>query len=179
MGMKTHASFVLKEEGRDGLKKLEESMRVLGHPVEYDKLRALGLYPLWMEALTLRVIQELFNYRDEDFIELGKFHARDSVVIRTFVKYFLSIETVARNIPTVWSKYFTEPGEFKVVEFDKEKKRAIFRIEGFDFHPLHCQINIGIFSALVELLTKKEAACRETKCIYKGDEYDEFVVEWQ
>jgi predicted hydrocarbon binding protein len=179
MGMKTHVDFVRKKEGEKGVKKLEEAMRELGHPIEYKKLKALGLYPLWWEALTLRVMQELFRYDDEKFVEVGEFHAKDSVVIRVFVKYFISIESVAKNISKVWEKYFTEPGEFTVEEFDKEKKSAVFRIKGFDFHPLHCQINRGIFSALTELLTKsRSVVCQETKCVYKGDEYDEFLVTW-
>ncbi len=178
MGMKTHAEFIVKKKGEESLKKLEDAMVNIGHPVKYKSLRAFHFYPLSLEALTLVMIEKLFHFRDEEFQELGKFHARNSVVIRTFLRYFLSIDTVAENIAKVWRRYFTEPGEFKVIEFDKEKRRAIFRIENFDFHPIHCQINIGIFIALIKLLTKSEASCKETKCVYKNDEYDEFLVEW-
>ena len=178
MGMRTHAEFIFKEEGEEGLKRLEDIMTKLGYPIKYKKLKATTFYPLGLEAVTLVVIQRLFNYKDEKFQEIGVFHAKSSIVIRIFLKYFLSLESMAKNISKVWEKYFTVPGEFRVVEFDKKRRLAIFRIENFKFHPLHCQINIGILSTLVGLLTKRKGTCKETKCVHRGDDYHEYLLEW-
>lgn len=177
MGMKTHAEFILKEEGKEGLEKLEETMENLGHPIKFKEIRGTTFYPLGLEALVLVAMQRLFNYDDKKFQEMGRFHSKFSLIIRLFMKYFISFDRMVKESPNIWRKYFTG-GELKVVEHDEEKKYAIFRVEDFRFHSLHCQIMTGILAMVVQMMVKGKAVCEETKCVFRGDEYHEFLLKW-
>ena len=77
----------------------------------------------------------------------------------------------------MYKKYFTT-GSLKIVEYDKERKYIVGRIENLRTYPTHCQYLMGYFSSLIEMVTKKVVVCEEIKCIYSGDKYHEFLVKW-
>ncbi len=176
-GMKTHAKFILEKEGKEGLKKLEEAMAQIGYPVKYDKIKATALYPLGAEALTLVAIKRLFNYDKETFIEMGKFHAKFSLIIRLFMRYFFSPQRIQKEAPKIWKSYFTV-GRLEVLDLDMERKSVIFRIYDFKFHPIHCILLLGIFPTVLQMIFKNPVKCEETKCIHRGNQYHEFILKW-
>ncbi len=178
MGMKTHADYILNMEGEEGLVKLENVLAELGEPIKYKELRKMNFYPLWREALTLVAIQRVFSYKDEDFKELGRFHSKLSLIFRLFLKRFFSFGKIAKEIPKVWNKYFTHPGEFEVVEFSEENRRAVFRLKNFSFHPLHCLVRMGILEGLTKIVAGTAGTCVETRCTYRGDAYHEYQLKW-
>jgi len=175
LGFKTEAKFVLKEEGEEGLKKLEDQMAKLGYP--YGEIKAMDFYPLGLLAVNMLVIKRLFNYDDKKFQEMGKFEAKSSLIIRLFMKYFVSLERVAKEAPKMWRKYYTV-GDLKVPEVNQEKRYIIIRIENFSLHPILCQILIGYFHSIVRMVLKGEITCEETKCVFRGDECHEFLMKW-
>jgi hypothetical protein len=175
LGFKTEAEFVLKEEGKEGLKKLENTMKELGFP--YKKIKIMSFYPLGLLAVALVVIKRLFNYDDKKFQEMGKFESKSSLIIRLFMKYFVSLDRIAKEAPRIWREYYTV-GKFKVVEHDEDKKYIILRLEEFMFHPILCQVLIGYFLSIIKMVVKSEPICEETKCLHCGDKYHEFLVKW-
>ena len=177
MGIKTHADFVLKEEGKEGLEKLEKAMEGIGRPIKFKKIKSTSHLPLGVEAIVLVVIQRLFNYDDKKFQEIGVFHTKLSLIIRLFMKYFVSFDKMKIEAPKIWRKYFTV-GDLKITSLDKEKKCATFRVDDFKFHPLHCQILIGTFITIIQMMVNGKATCEETKCIYRGDDCHEFLLKW-
>jgi len=176
-GIKTHGEFILKEEGEEGLKKLEETMANLGYPIGFKKVRATTLYHFGVEAIILVAIKRLFNYDDKKFQEMGKFHAKVSLIIRLFMKYFISLERMAKEGQKLWRRYFTI-GELKVVEIDERGRHLSFRVENFKFHPLHCQILIGSLSTIIQMIIGKPVTYEEVKCLHRGDDHHEFLVTW-
>lgn len=177
IGMKTHGQFILKEEGEEGLKKLEDAIAELGHPIKFREVKATTSYPFGIEAVVLLAIKRLFNYDDERFQEMGRFHTKMSLIIRLFMKYFVSLEKVSKESSQMWRRYFTV-GDFEIVEIDKEKRRIIFRVKNFQFHPLHCQILKGSISVIIQMIVGHKVTAEETKCIHRGDEYHEFLLKW-
>jgi hypothetical protein len=175
LGFKTEAKFVLKEEGEEGLKRLEDQMAKFGYP--YSEIKTMDFYPLGLLAVALVVIKRLFNYDDKKFQEMGKFEAKSSLIIRLFMKYFVSLEKVAKEAPKMWRKYYTV-GDLRVLKVDQEKRHIIIRIENFSLHPILCQILIGYFHSIVRMVLKGEITCEETKCVFRGDEYHEFSMKW-
>jgi len=175
LGFQTEAKFVLKEEGEEGLKKLEAQMAKLGYP--YSKIKTMDFYPIGLLAVNMLVIKRLFNYDDKKFQEMGKFEAKSSLIIRLFMKYFVSLERVAKESPKMWRKYYTV-GDLKVPEINQEKRYIIIRIENFSLHPILCQILIGYFQSIVRMVLKGETTCEETKCVFRGDECHEFLMRW-
>jgi len=177
MGMKGHAEFILKEEGEEGLKKMEETITNLGYPIKYKEIKLMSFYPIGLEAVTLIVIKKLFNYDDKKFQEMGKFGVKVSFLLRIFTRYFVSLEKFAKVAPGMWKKGGAL-GDFKIGEYNIDKRCLILRIENFSLHPLYCQVFRGYFSKGLQMIIGKETTCQETKCTFRGDEYHEFLLKW-
>ncbi len=177
MSIKGEADFILKEEGEEGLKKLEETVANLGFPIKFNEVKSMDFYPLYVEAVMLVAIKKLFNYDEKKFQEMGRFESKLSLIIKLFIKYFVSLERAIKVAPRMWRENYTV-GNLKVAEFDEEKKYALLRIENFRFHPLHCQDLKGYFSGVIQMIVGKPVTCQEMKCIHRGDEYHEFLMKW-
>ena len=177
MGMKGHAEFILKEEGEEGLKKLEETITNLGYPIKYKEMKLMAFYPVGLEAATLILIKRFFRYDDKKFQEMGKFGVKISFLVRLFTRYFVSVEKFAKLAPDMWKKGGAL-GDFKIVEYDIPKKRLVLAIENFSLHPLYCQVFTGYFSKGLQMIIGKETTCEETKCTHRGDDYHEFLLKW-
>ena len=176
-GLKSIAEFIFRKEGKEGLKKLEDVMAGLGYPNKYRKIKSMDFYSVESIAVMLLVAKRLFNYTDEDFQEMGGFDAKFSLILRLFMKYLVSIDKAVKEVPKMWKIYFTV-GNLKVVEYDKEKKRGILRLEGFHSSLPHCQYLIGYFSTIVQMIVGNKAICEEKKCSFWGDEHHEFLLKW-
>jgi hypothetical protein len=174
---KNIAKFILKEEGEEGLKKLEDTITSLGYPIEYKKLETMSFYPLGLLGITFLSIKRLFNYDNRKLQEIGSFQAKISLIMRLFMRYFVSLERIRKEVPKMWRNYFTV-GELKVVEIDKNKRHVVIRLENFRLHPTHCQDLIGYFSTVLQMVVKAKTTGEETKCIHKGAEYHEFLLKW-
>ncbi len=175
--MKGDLEYVLHKEGAEGLKKLEDEMARLGYPIRFKELRAMELYPVGVEAITFLVIKKLFNFDEEEFRKMGEFNSKVSLLIRLFMKYFVSLELLAKQAPKLWREYYSL-GDLKIIEINKEKKYMIIRIENFYHHPIHCLTVEGYFVSIVKMVVKAPVTCKETKCINRGDEYHEYLMKW-
>ena len=170
---KGYGEFILKEEGEEGLKKLEETMAKLGHPIKYREMKEMTFYPVGYQILTLELIKRLFNYDDEKFQEMGRFIVKVSLIVKVSMKYFLRRLRTGQRVPGIWRKIYTI-GDFKEVEVNREKGYAVYRIENFHIHPILCQTIIGYIASLLQMIVGYEVIGEETKCVHKGDEYHEF-----
>ena len=172
---KTAPKFIVKERGKEGLKKLEDTMAGLGYPIR--EIRAMDFYPVGLYVVMLVVIKRLFNFNKEKFIEMGRFESKVSIIIRLFVRFFFSIDRTVKQVSKIWRAYFPF-GDISVAELDKEKRYGVFRIENFRLHPLHCYILRGYLPSVVQMVVGSETTCQETKCVHQGDEYHEFLLRW-
>lgn len=177
VALKSHEDFIIKEEGEEGLKKLEEMMAELGCPIKYKEIKIMDFYPIGLEAVALLAIQKIFNFDEEKFEEIGIFQSKISLIIKLFMKYFGSIKMVIQRAPEIWRKYYTV-GNLRIVEFDEDKGYAILRIEDFNIHWLHCRHIKGYCYNVVKMIVKKPVTCQETKCLSFGDKYHEFLLKW-
>jgi hypothetical protein len=145
--------------------------------MKFKDIRIMNFYPFGLEALTLVLIKKLFNYNDSKFKEMGIFQAKVSFIIRLFLKYFISIDRICKEFPKISREHFSI-GDFEVSELNKEKKYIVLRINNFKFHPLHCQVLKGVLLGGLQMVVKGFVTCDEIKCIYKGDDYHEFLLKW-
>ena len=176
--IRTYGEFILKEEEEKGLKKLEDEMAKVGYPIKYKKIKVTSFFPLALQAVNLTVVKRLFGYNDKKFQEMGRFESKaDTMIIRFFMKYFISLDIAAKAVPKMWRTYFTV-GDIKAIELNKEKKYIILRLENFYHTPIICENLKGYFQGLTKMIVKKETICEETKCIHKGDDYHEFLLTW-
>ena len=174
-GLKSEMKFIFDKEGAEGLKKLEDTITKLGYPLKYKEIIGMAFYPVGLEAVVLLAIKRLFDYDDKKFQEIGRHLAKYPLVVRLFISYFSSPEEVLMKNLKMWRKAFTI-GDIKVVEFNLKKKYMIMRLENFKVHPLFCQVFIGSISSTAELFIKTKIVCEEVKCVFRGDEYHEFLL---
>ena len=176
--IKEVAQFILKEEGEEGLRKLEDAITKAGYLLEYKNIKTMEFYPLGLEAAILVAAERIFNYNEKKFQEAGEFAPKSSVIlIRIFMKYFISLPRVVKEVPRIWRKHYTV-GDLKSIELNEKEKYAILRLENFQYVPMACHIFRGYFIGALKMVLKTKATCEETKCIYRGDDYHEFLVKW-
>lgn len=176
MAPRNVAEFLLREKKEEGLKKLEDTMRKLGYPIKYKEIKIMNFYPLGLLATTYLVIRKLFNFDDKKFQEIGSFQAKYSFFLRIFGRHFFSYKKIAKKVPRMWRTYYTI-GDL-TAEFDEKERYAILRLDNFRCHPLHCQANIGYFSAVLQMVVGSKVTCKETRCVFRGDEHHEFLLKW-
>lgn len=172
--LKAYGDFILKEEGKEGLKKLEKEMKESGYPVQYEKVKGMEFFPISYQAVTIELIKNIFNYDSERFREIGRFSAKFSLIVRLVAKYFFSVEKVVGRVAKIWRKHYTV-GDIEIVEADTEHKHSVVRVKNFKVHPLQCEVLKGYLESLLQMVVGEERVGKETKCVFRGDEYHEFV----
>jgi hypothetical protein len=93
------------------------------------------------------------------------------------MKYLVSLDKAVGVAPEMWRRYYTV-GNLKVTRYDKKNRYVILRLENFRSVLMGCQILIGYFSCIIQMIINKKVTCKETKCVFRGDEYDEFLLKW-
>ena len=70
----------------------------------------------------------------------------------------------------------SQPEEEKRYE---EKKYIVLREEDFRFHPVICVYHAGYYQGISEyVIGSKKISVEETKCVFKGGPYNEYVITW-
>jgi len=175
---KNDAEFVLKEKGEKGLAMVEKELSGMGCPIDYKKIDQFDFYPAGLRAVSLLAIQKTFNWPDEKIRELCEYSMGFSWVIRLLMKYFFSVEKVAKNVSKTWSQYFTA-GQVLVKEYDLEKKYAIIIIKDFDLHPIYCRCFEGVVPGVFKMVvSSKKIVCKEIECAFKGGKEHKFLMKW-
>ncbi len=178
VSLKNYADFIVKKDGEEGLKKVENALAEVGYPIKYRELATMDFYPLGFQALSIAAMQKFLNYDEKTFYELGSFQPKISLMIKIFLKYFFSIDMLAKKVPDMWKKSYTV-GELKVAELDKGKRHMILRLENFPCHPIQCHQTLrGYFPSVLKMVLGAEPTCEETKCVFRGDKYHEYLLKW-
>jgi hypothetical protein len=178
--LKTDSEYIVKEEGKEGVKKIEDKLKELGCSIKYKEIETLNFYPIGLRILSLLVIKEIFNYNDDKIKKMGFFATKTSLIIKLFVQYFLSLERVVyKESPKMWRKHYTI-GELVPIELNQEKKYGILRLKNCDLHPTFCCYLGGYFCGILQMLIKTpQINFEETKCSFRGDKYHEYLIKWQ
>ncbi len=168
--------FIAEDRGVRGVEELEEVIVSLGY-LKIKEIRKNRFYPVGLYTIVLLTIKELFNYDDKKFEEIGGFNAKLSVIIRLFMKFFVSLKRAAEIVPRMWKKYYTI-GDLEVVSLNEEEKFVTLRLKNFSLHPLHCLVQKGYFSTILQIIVKSPISCDQIKCTHRGDDYHEFLMKW-
>ncbi|MBZ9572452.1 4-vinyl reductase [Patescibacteria group bacterium] len=177
---KTDGDYILKEKGKEGLKKLEDELEKLGYPIKYKEIETMAFYPVGLRALSLLAIKKIFNFDDEKIKEMGFFATKKSLIVKLFIRYFLSVQRVFfKEAPKIWKEHWTT-GDLIPLELDEEKKYAILKVENFNLHHLYCYYLRGYFSGILQLIVKSpQITCEEIKCYFRGDRHHKYLLKWK
>lgn len=175
----TDANYVLEKEGDDGLKKLEKRVKDFNYPIDYRKTDKTTYFPVGLRAISLILIKDTFNWSDEEIRKMGWNAPSISPIIKIFMRFFSSVKMIAEKVPNMWTNHYHNIGKLSAVT-DEKKKYFILKLEDFKVHHLFCVYLSGYFTRVVSFaLNTKKIDCRETKCSFRGDKYDEFTITWE
>ena len=175
----TDANYVLSKEGQSGLEKLENAVKELGYPIDYKNPRRTDWYPFGLRAVSLILIKETFKWNDEEMNEMGWNAPNFSFIIKIFMKFFISLEKIAKEAPHLWTEHYKNIGKLSTAKFDEEKRIMVLRLEGFKVHPIFCPYLAGYFTKVSSFgLKNQKPHCVETKCNFRGDSYHDFKITW-
>lgn len=176
---KNKLNFVLEKMGKEGLKKIEEEMAKIGYPLKYDELKNFSWYPAKEDVYLTVLIQRLFQFSDEIIRELGRFNARVSLIAKTMMRYFVSIERVAKEVGNYWRKYRTV-GNLEAEKIDVKGKEIVLVLKDFTGHPTYCRFLEGYFFQIASYVVPKEGnlEVKEIECIFGGGREHKFKITW-
>jgi hypothetical protein len=171
----TDAKYVLEKEGEEGLKKLEERVKELGYPIDYRGGESLDSHPIGLRVISLLLIKDTFGWSDPEIKRMGYMAPRTSFMVKILIRFFVSFKKVMTESPKYWTKHYTI-GSLEVINLDEETKDVTIRLKNFKIHPILCQYYQGYFEMMHEFAAGKAGVeSKETKCMFKGDPYHEYV----
>ncbi len=174
----TKADYTQKNEGGEGVKKLEQAMVDFGYPLEYKGMKPTTLYPLGVFMFHFTALHRLFGYDDKRFAEMGKVEAKNSsFLIRIFLSHLVSLERLAQVVPKMWRDQFSI-GSLKAAKIDKNGKQFVVRLDDFIGDPYMCSSLMGYFSEILAMVVGKAVDYQESKCVHRGDSCHEFLLKW-
>lgn len=169
--------FILKKKGKEGVIEVEEEMRRLGYPLNYEKIKSTTFYPIGLRIVSLLVIKRVFSFSDEDIREMGRDVPKFFLLVRLYLKFFsMDKKDFFENASELWKKIVTV-GQFNT-SLDEENRISRTILTDFNMHPILCIYLSGIIPTFHKIITGEEnVITKETKCIHRGDEFHEFITE--
>jgi len=176
----TDVQYILDKKGEKGLEELRKKLKDLGQGDIYSKeINSTGWYPLWWRVLSLLIIQDTFNWDEKEIFNMGISAPKHSFIVKTLLRYFISIEKTFKESAKYWEKHYTI-SKLEAPEINVKEKRLVLRLVDFKIHPILCVYFRGYFKSIAGLVVKTDKmTIKETKCPFSGDAYHEFVIEWE
>jgi len=175
----TNIEYLKRKGGEEALEKLKEKIKELEIPINLDEIKHASMYPEAISVLIILLIKEVLNLNEKEIFEMGKGAMKLSPIIKILTKFITSVDVILKRAQEYWREYF-DFGELEIVEYNQEKKYAIARLKGYKFHPLLCVYHAGYFYQVAKVvLGAQEITVKETKCVFRGDPFDEFYFSWQ
>lgn len=173
------AKYIRLKGGEETIEEIERRLKELGHPFLLKDVKPMEYYPEALSVLIILLAREILNLTDNDIFEMGQSAPKLSLFTSILIKYFVSIKKVFEESPKYWRASF-DFGRIEPVEINEDKKYAIVRVIGYKFHPIMCIYHKGYFLQVAQFaLGNKSATIEETKCVFRGDPYHEYIIRWQ
>lgn len=175
---KTDYRYIIDNFGVEGLKKVEAELEVMNCNFDYEtEIDNMSFYPVGMRVLSIIAISRAFNLDSEGVKRMGFNAPKVSLMIKFFMRYFLSPEKVMEKAGEMWNKHYTI-GKLKVGEVNNKENYMKGNLSGIKLHPIFCDYLLGYFTSIVKMGAGKEVKGDEVKCAHKGDQHHEFLLTW-
>jgi len=177
--LNTDAAYVEICGGKSGIHAVQERFRQLGYPIEYKNIRDMAWYPVCMRVLSLRVIQDVFDMKEDAIRDMGDTAPKFSFVVKVFMKFAGMPEHARTRIPEYWRMHYSV-GEMRVDELNDEAGYMVLHLGNFMLHPVLCGYLEGYFRRLLQFsFVTQEVRSRETKCAFNGADRHEYHIAWK
>ncbi len=176
---KNDAEYILKTNGEQGLKKVQDELKRVGFPIDYKNIKNLEFYPAGLRILSLLACKKVFLWQDENIRNMCSFAVSASFIVKLYARFFYSVSRILEKSAKMWSEYWTK-GKLTVKEHNPEKQYCVIEVKDFDLHPIYCRCLEGYFKGMAKIATntKSPLSCVETKCSFKGDKAHEFLIKY-
>ncbi len=174
--LKTDAKFVEGKTGEKGLERLEQWLKEMGYPIEYEKIETMDFYPIGLRVISLLAVREALGLSDDGVRKMGRHAPKISLVLKLFMKFFLSVEKTIEQVPEMWKKHYTI-GEL-IAEADEEKRYARIELKGPMIHPVFYLYLEGYFSMVLQMVVNSPVFCEGTKRVSGEESYYEYLLKW-
>jgi len=175
----TDLEYVKEKKGERGVGLLKKKIEEWGNPIDYKKVKVTEWYPVGLRAISLLAIKEAFGWGDKEIKDLGNCAPKYSFIVRMLMKSFLSLKRSFEETPKYWTKHYTV-GKLEDYEFNDKEKYLVLRLHDFKIHPILCIYYLGYYLRISQYVFESEKiTIEETKCMFRGDAYHEFVIRWE
>ncbi len=176
----TDAEYVKAKKGEEGLTSVKEELKKIDCSIDYENIKATGWYSLGLRAISLLAIKKTFDWGNEEMEDMGHAAPKYSFIVKMLLKYFLTVDMTYKESPKYWEKHYTVE-KIEAPGYDLKEKYFLIRLKDFKIHPVLCTYLGGYFIMLSQYLLKgtKNNKVKETKCMFSGDPYHEFLVTWE
>lgn len=172
----TDAEFIKNRFGEEGLARVTDALRELGHPIIYESINSMEWLPLGLRALSLLVIKDVFNWSDDEIKEMGDAAPKYSFIVKLLMKFFVSPRVAFSHAPEYWVKHY-DVGRLEPVELEEATGNAVIHLHDFNVHPLYCKYLEGYFQRLFKFMyPNSHIEIKETACMCDHSPHHEFVV---
>jgi len=175
--LKEDIGFLIRKEGEKGVKRVEEELERIGHPLQLKKIKTFHWYPFYFTFFIHAINKDLFQWNDEDFRENGRLSAKLSVVLKIGIKYFISIERTLKHVNKAWRMYCTV-GEV-TSDYHQDEHLIIITFTGFTGHPTFCRSLEGFaWQVFAYHLPTDNLVVKEIECPFSGGSAHRFELKW-
>lgn len=177
----TDFRYIQDKFGEQGTSALRKKLKEWGTPINFEEVKATAWFPIGLRVISLLAIKEVFNWSEKDIFNLGNAAPKYSFIVRMLLKYFLSPQKTFQESPKYWEKHYTI-GKLEAYRFIEEKNEYTLRLKDFKVHPILCPYLRGYFVRMGQYVRPERGAKItgvETKCVFKGDPFHEFVLRWK
>ncbi|MCD4694061.1 hypothetical protein K8R62_01755 [bacterium] len=173
----TQREYIKRKKGVKGLNDFAKKSKELGYEIDLRKADYRGWHPIGLRPFGWLVMLRTFGWGQEELIDSGYQAPQISFIMRILAGYFVSPEVTIKRSPSYWKKHYST-GSLTVPLVDMKNRKFILRIDDFLVSPLFCIFYLGYFRKIVEFGGIKNSKIKETKCMFKGDDYHEFEIIW-
>lgn len=166
-----------KAEVADAEVRINQVFADLGYDIKVSSLEPHSWYPAGYGPALYLVSTHLFGWDKDDIIDLGRVSTRGTMLMKVVMR-LVSMEKTLELAPKIWQKYY-DFGELRPVEYSEEGAFVVFRVVGYDVHPISEPYHCGYFSGVVELVTgSRNIRAEAVKSVYRGATYSEYKISW-
>jgi len=175
----TDIEYLKNKVGEKGITLLKKKIKEWGDLFDYEKIETMEWYPVGLRVLSLLAIKETFNWGDKEIFDMGNSAPKYSFIVKLLMKYFLSTQKTFKESPKYWEKHYNV-GELESIELNEKEKYGILRLKNFKIHPILCTYYRGYFLRFAQYVIKSDKiTIKETKCMFNGSPYHEFLIKWE
>ena len=172
----TDAEYILQHEGEEVVQRVELVSREMGYPIEYSKVEGMAWYPVGLRTASLLAIIKALRWDKEQLREIGRSAPKHSIITRFMLRYFVSVETLAKKLQTYWHHNY-DKGSLKGIVIGRS---AFLCLSDFSLHPILSTYLQGYFVGVLGMVIGNDKLIRVNKTDgwHIDNNCRDFILRW-